>query len=196
MDYRKEHNGWMTFYEHWWFLGLVLLMFVTTPIFLMLFNLAGLHTHRHVPLGPEDCSGDMEQSDKGSVYWCVLAKPETNQIQFVLLLPVTATVGSGNHCWPDHAYNYCDLQIKSTSHQWKIENLLDWKTGVHTVQLRDVTANTTGTLTLDKGRFWQLDDTGNAKRLETIDPAIQAQIFGQVKTNLTNLAMARAKAGD
>jgi hypothetical protein len=113
-----------------------------------------------------------------------------------LLLPVTTTIGAGGEYHSDYAYDYCNLQIKSNHHQWRIGHTLDWKAGVQTVQLRDLTANTTGTLMLDNGRFWQLDEDGRARRLDTIDPATLAQIFVQVKTNETITASAQANAGD
>lgn len=190
MDHSKEHNGQMTFYEHWWFLALPMigiLAAIALPVFSEL--------HRSQISKESNMSGFFSR-DSGSVYWCVLSKPKTNQIQFVLLLPVTTTIESGGNSWTGHSDDYCNLQVKSTTHQWRIVNDLDWKAGVHTVQLQDLTANTTGTLTVDNGRFWQLDDTGGAKRLEAIDPGTMAQIFGQVKTNEAKMAMTRANAGN
>ncbi|HUA65897.1 MAG TPA: hypothetical protein VME24_08625 [Alphaproteobacteria bacterium] len=125
--------------------------------------------------------------ENGSVYWSVLSKPETNQLQFVLLLPVTTTFDwSDSANWPVDGNDYCLVQVKSNRHQWKLENFVDPKTGVQIVQLRDVTANTTNVLSLDKGRFWQLDDAGRATRLETADAATLARIMREVETNQAN----------
>jgi hypothetical protein len=188
MDYRKEHNGWPTFQEHWWFLGMA--FFVLVPIFVLIFNLPNhLHSHGSLASEPGNNAGFMS-SGTGSVYWCVLSKPGTNELQFVLSFPATATFGqNGGYAWPSHAYDYCDFQVNSNGHQWKIENDMDWKTGVHTVLLRDLTANTTEALNLDIGRFWQLDDPGQAKRLESIDRAMLDKILGTVKTNVAKRAM-------
>jgi hypothetical protein len=184
MDYRKEHNSWLTFYEHWHFLGMVLVMAVLLAILLPMVS-CSYKTVKSVE--SDDFYGDLS-TDTGSVYWNVLSEPGTNRVQFVLLLPVTTTIGSGSTNHPSYADDFCDLQVKSNGHQWKIANALDWKTGIQTVQLQDLTANTTSTLDLNNGRFWQLDDAGHATPLEKIDAATMDKILSQVKADQTNSA--------
>ena len=193
MDYRKKHNGWLTFHENWRFLVMAMVVVVSALLPLPVFS----HLRILVTLKGMNMAGTFSR-DSGSVYWCVLSRPETNQIQFVLLLPVTTTIDLGNDAaWPDDGNDYCILQVKSNRHQWKIEDIVDGKpvdgktvdgkTGVQTVQLRDLTTNTNSVLSLDKGRFWQLDDAGRATRLETIDAATLARIMSEIKTNESNL---------
>lgn len=190
MDYRKEHNGWLTFHEHWGILVMVLLL----PIVMILFSfLEFLHSHKYsMAVKSRNCNGCIS-SDAGSIYWCVLSKPETNQIQFVIMLPATTTTGpAGGDAWPSRGDDYCYLQVKGNGHQWKIENIMDWKSGVQTVRLRDLTANTISSLGLNEGRFWKLDGEGHATPLETIDAATMTKIFSQVKAGETNLAVGQA----
>jgi hypothetical protein len=183
MDNRKEHNRWLTFYKHWRFLVMAMVVVFSALLPLPVFS----HLRILVTLKGMNLAGTFSR-DTGSVYWCVLSRPETNEIQFVLLLPVTTTMELGNDAaWPDDGNDYCILQVKSNRHQWKIENVVDRKTGVQTVQLRDMTANTNSVLSLDKGRFWQLDDAAHTTRLETIDAATLARIMSEIKTNETNL---------
>lgn len=194
MDYRKEHNGWVTFFEHWSFLLIILLLIALTPLFFFLFRNFG-SPKRAVISESDDISGDMS-TDTNSVFWCVLSRPGTNQLEFVFLLPVTTTIGSGGESHPTYSHDYCNLQVKSSGHQWKIDDDLDWKSGIHTVQFQDLTANTTEELKLDNGPFWQLDEQGHATRLDTVDSNTLAQIFAQVKTNETKIATGQAEAGD
>lgn len=183
MDYRKKHNGWLTFHENWRFLVMAMVVVVSALLPLPVFS----HLRILVTLKGMNMAGTFSR-DSGSVYWCVLSRPETNQIQFVLLLPVTTTMDLENDAnWPVEGNDYCNLQVKSNRHQWKIENIIDGKTGIQTVQLRDETAKTNSVLNLDKGRFWQLDDATHATRLETIDAATMARILSEIKTNETNL---------
>jgi hypothetical protein len=186
MDYQKEHNGRQTFHEHW---AIPLMMLAIVLLALFLLPIISHRDRTAKIIESDDASGVMS-SDSGSVYWNVLSEPTTNRIQFVLLLPVTTTIGSGSTNQPSEAHDFCNLQIKSNGHQWKIENVLDWKTGVQTVQLRDQMANTTSTLNLNDGRFWQLDEEGHATTIEKIDSAIIAKIFSQVRADGTNLAAA------
>lgn len=104
------------------------------------------------------------------------------------------TIGSGSTNYTAYDYDYCDLQIRSNHHHWRIESDVDWKLGAQTLQLQDMTANTTETLPLGNARFWQLDGEGQAKQVETIDSNTMANIFGHVKAYQTNLAGAQANA--
>jgi hypothetical protein len=186
MDYQKEHNGWQTFHEH---RGIPLMMLAIVLLALFLLPIISHHQRKAKIIESDDASGVLSSDDR-SVYWNVLSEPTTNQIQFVLLLPVTTTIGSGSTNQPPNAYDFCNLQVKSNGHQWKIENVLDWKIGVKTVQLRDLATGTTSSLNLDDGRFWQLDEEGHATPIEKVDSAIIAKIFSQVKADGTNLATA------
>lgn len=183
MVYRKEHNGWLTFHENWRFLVMVIVLVISALLPLPVFS----HLRLLVTLKGVNMAGTFSR-DAGSVYWCVLSRSQTNEIQFILLLPVTTTIDLGSDAtWPADGNDYCILQVKSNRHQWKIENIVDGKTAVQTVHLRDMTANTNSVLNLEKGRFWQLDDAAHATRLETIDAATLARIMSEIKTNETNL---------
>ncbi len=182
MDYRKKRNGFAMFSEHWRFLVMTLIVSVSALLPLPVFS----HLRLLVTLRGVNISGTFSR-DTNSVYWCVLTKPETNQIQFVLFLPVMTNFDwSDSTTWPADGNDYCLLQVKSNRHQWKLENVVDLKTGGQTVKFLDVTANTTSDLNLTNGRFWQLNDAGRATRLEAIDAATLARILSEVKANQSN----------
>ena len=156
----------------------MILMTIVLVLFLTHF---GLSMHKTVKtIESDDFYGDLS-SNTNSVYWNVLSEPGTNRIQFVLMLPVTTAIGSGSKNLPSYDHDYCDLQIESNHHQWKIEDDLNWTNGVKTVQLRDLTANTASSLDLNSGRFWQLDDEGHPTPIENIDSNVMAKIFSQLK---------------
>lgn len=190
MDYQKEHNGWLTFIEHWGRFLILLIIVVLAALLLPIIS----HSHKITKIIQSDDSSGVLSSDAGSVYWNVLSEPATNQTEFVLLLPSTTTSESGSKNYTSYAYDFCNLQIKSNQHQWKIEGILDWQTGMQTVQIHDLTANSTTSLALTNGRYWQLDDEGHAAQVENIDPAIMAKIFDQVKAYQTNSAGTEANA--
>lgn len=192
MDYRKKHNGRLTLHDHWDFLKMALAVSAFALFAFPVFS----HLRLLVTPNGVNISGTFSR-DNGSVYWSVLSKPGTNQMQFVLLLPVTTAIDWGNDGdWAADANDYCHLQVKSNRHQWKIEDIMDGKTGFRTMKLHDVTANTTNVLNLHDSRFWQLDDAGRATQLKTIDVAMLARIAEEIKENETNFQAPQENSGD
>jgi hypothetical protein len=192
MDYRKEYNGWLMFHKHWGFVVLALLVSVSALLALPVFS----HSRLLVTPNGVNMSGTFSR-DAGSVYWRVMSKAETNQIQFVLLLPVASAMDLGNDAaWPADGNDYCDLQVKSNGHRWTIENMTDPKTRVQKLQLHDVTTKTTSDLNLEHGRFWELNDAGRATQLEVIDSNTLARIFAEVKMNETNFQAPQGNSGN
>lgn len=186
MDYRKEHNGWATFYEHWWFLGLVLLMCAFAA-----FGLPVLSHLRHllkpIRVNSYNTYGNITW-DTGGVYWGAFEEPGTNRIRFVLLLPAITTIATRGDDDPPYSCEFCDFQIKGSRHKWKTEDDCFWKTGAETLRLRDLTARTALDLNINSGRFWRLDEQGHATPITKLDPAILNKIYAEISaSNITDL---------
>ena len=113
----------------------------------------------------------------GTVVWGNRHDANTNDIQFVLILPETAEAGCGAQSWGGGYYVYGDLKIKSNGHRWKIEARRTMNTRLESLQLFDSTAQMEMKVYLQLGRYWRVSENGMVARLDTVDEAITRKVL-------------------
>jgi hypothetical protein len=112
----------------------------------------------------------------GKVFYGNLHDATTNDIQFVLILPETHELGISGRAWGNTSYRCCDLTIRSTGHQWKIEAYRVSQIGPRSLRITDVTDRTARDVDLSVSRFWQVSEDGMLTPLGSVDDTIARTI--------------------
>jgi hypothetical protein len=113
----------------------------------------------------------------GTVIWVSQQDTKTNDIQFVLILPVTTEVTSGGGSWGNVYYAYWDAKLKSNGHLWKIETRKATNARLHWLQVFNYANQTATVVQLQLGRYWQVSDDGTLVRLDAVDEAITQKVL-------------------
>jgi hypothetical protein len=124
-------------------------------------------------------SGYFTHSDTIGVYWSTWLEPQTNQIRFVILLPEMDQVDIGRVTMHHSTDEFCNLKMKRSGHEWRIESSGTVNMGVETIRFFDKTANTVTNLDLRQSRLWRLSDNGILTPIEKLDPDIAGKILSE-----------------
>ena len=131
-------------------------------------------------LGRLSSSGDFTLTNNtgiiGEVIWGSLREESTNDVQFILVLPVSTELGTRSGTQHDFNYDYWTLTLKTNGHRWRIEAEGTMKAGFQSLQLRDLTAQHTWTLDLKVSRFWRVSEQGIFTRLDSVGETITETI--------------------
>ena len=110
------------------------------------------------------------------VLWGNQQDATTNDILYALILPETEVLKGGATGRGKTSYRYYDVRIRSTDHQWKIEESTVSQARPRWVRITDVTNGTTTDLDLYRSRYWKVSADGPFTPLAEVDDVIAREI--------------------
>jgi hypothetical protein len=157
-------------------------MKTTTTLFLSLAVLAGcISPHKAEP--PLLSSGyfPLKEGTNTVLLWCTLASGSQTDIQYVLWLTATNGLNGCLESFADPRHRGQHVNITRDGHQWLIEASGKLSSGIESLRLSDVTAQSAVNADLQRSRFWQLSEEGTLIQVDAVDPAVTNKVVQESK---------------